>query len=187
MVSLREIPREKLDEIRRFLIQKKDKHVTREQLAEEVKKRFGIELKPDQVSRLLMPRSKKVSLPEDVLKMIEEEYGDVREGLKNLMRIARMTLKPPPEYYRKALSQLHGRKLEWWEAVRELKEMGYDDPEKAIDYLVKNGYCWRTEDGKLEFSRHPRPPELMLLGFLGGISVGGGRKRAKSQGSQAYR
>jgi len=168
VTKIREIPRDKLKEIRRFIHQHRRK-LTAEQMAEEIKKRFGVELKPSQVHYLSRPEPRKVTLPEDVVKFLEEEFGGVGEGIKQVVALAKHMSTQAPEHLRKAVRSLAGELLTYDEACSRLRELGYSDPSAVIRELARLGFV-HNERGMLRFYRVRRPPEFALLQFLMGFS-----------------
>jgi hypothetical protein len=180
-VRLSEIPGEVRSEIRRFVRQMKGK-LTYAQMAEEVKKKWGYELTPSQLARLAEPEKIPRRLPRDVVEFLESEFGSVEEGIKQVVAVAKLMSKPPPKHLEMAVKRLGNQLLDFEEAVRLLREMGYDDPVAVIRELAREGFC-ANEGGKLRFYRYRRPPEFALLSFFGFLP-GRGRARAPSQQPQ---
>jgi hypothetical protein len=167
-VRLRDIPAEKLREIRRFVLQSKGK-LTYQQMAEEIKKRWGYELTPGQLYHL-SKEYKEVKLSKEVVDFLEREFGDVGEGLKQVLALARFMATPPPREYEKAVRSLAGQLLSYEEAVAKLRELGYRDPDKVLRELSREGFL-HNERGLLRFYRVRRPPEIAFLQFLEGYTL----------------
>jgi hypothetical protein len=178
MVRLRDIPPNVLDEIRRFVRQQKGKvPVTGggetpsgryvKNMVELVKEKWGYELSPGQIFALQRPKPKKVTLPGDVADWLEEEFGTVGAGVKQIAELAKQMKGKPPVNLRMAVSRLGGQLLDYEEAVRLLKEMGYEKPDETIRELARLGFL-SNEKGMLRFHRYKRPSELSLIRFLTG-------------------
>ena len=177
MVRLRDLDPRLLREIRRFVRQKRGKvPVTGggptpdggyvKNMVELVRERFGVELSPAQIYRLQRGGRRRVSLDEDVAEWLEDRFGSVSEGLRRVERLLRQMAGEPPAKYRHAVAQLGGRTLDYEEAVHELRELGYENPDEVIRELFRLGFG-RNAGGRLQFFRHRRPPELELLAFFG--------------------
>jgi hypothetical protein len=175
MVKLREIPPEKLKEIRRFVIQKRGKiPVTGggptptgeyvKNMIEIIREKWGVELSPAQIFSM-QRRPKKVSLPGEVVDWLEEEFGDAREGLKRMVKVMEQMAGKPPLQLKKAISSLGGRTLSYEEAVIELKTLGYENPDEILRELGRLGYL-TNERGMLRFYRYRRPPEFSIIKFF---------------------
>jgi len=165
MTSLRELSPSERSKLRHF-IRKYLRKLSAEQIAEKVKEEFGYEFKPSQIYRLARPEKKTVKIDRDVAEMLEEEFGSVSKGIKQLIGLARRSLPKPPPHLRKAIAQLGGRTLDYEEAIIELRAWGYENPDKVISELAKLGYV-RNIQGRLMFTRYRIPPELDLLAFFG--------------------
>ena len=167
MTSLRELSPSERSKLRHF-IRKYLRKLSAEQIAEKIKEEFGYEFKPSQIYRLAKPEKKTVKIDRDIADMLEEEFGSVSKGIKEVIKFARKALHKPPPHLRRAISQLGGRTLDYEEAVRELKAWGYENPDKILSELGKLGYL-RNEQGKLKFLRYRVPTELDLLQFFAGM------------------
>ena len=180
MTKLKDIPPDMLKEIERFVKQKKGKVPVSgggptpdggyvKNLVELVKEKFGVELSPAQIYRLQhRKRRKKVELDKDTVEWLEENFGSVNEGIRQVTKMLSFMVGKPPEKYRNAISQLGGRTLDYDEVVFELKQLGYENPDEVIRELFKMGYG-RNVNGKLRFFRYKQPPELELLRFFAGL------------------
>jgi hypothetical protein len=178
MVRLRDIPPDVLHEIRKFAIQNKGKiPVTGggktpdgryvKNMVELIREKWGVELSPGQIFALQRPKPKKVTLPGDVAGWLEEEFGTVGAGVKQVAELAKQMKGKPPVNLRMAVSRLGGQLLDYEEAVRLLKEMGYEKPDETIRELARLGFL-SNEKGMLRFHRYKRPSELSLIRFLTG-------------------
>ena len=105
MTSLRELSPSERSKLRHF-IRKYLRKLSAEQIAEKVKEEFGYEFKPSQIYRLARPEKKTVKIDRDVAEMLEEEFGSVSKGIKQLIGLARRSLPKPPPHLRKAIAQL---------------------------------------------------------------------------------
>jgi len=185
MVRLSDIPKEKLKKIERFVRQQKGKvpvtgggwgidpetgkKVYVKNLVELVEEKFGVRLSPAQIYALQRGRrKKKVVLEKDVAEWLEEKFGSVSKGIREVARIAEKIMAEPPPKYKHAVSQLGGRTLDYDEAVWELKQLGYENPDEVIRELFRLGFA-RNVQGKLAFYRYRVPPEFELLRFFAGM------------------
>lgn len=168
MTSLRELSSSERSKLRKF-IRKYLRKLSAEQIAEKIKKEFGYEFKTSQIYRLARPERKTVKIERDIADMLEDEFGSVSGGIKEVVKFAKRSLPKPPPHLRRAISQLGGRIMEYDDAVRELNVWGYEDPDKVIGELSKLGYL-RNENGKLHILRYRIPTELDLLQFFAGMS-----------------
>jgi len=94
MVRLKDIPKEKLEEIAEFVRKMKGKiPVTSKggkSLVDLVEEKFGYRLSPQQIYALQKGyRTYRIKLDVDTIIKIEEEFGDVSKGIKQLLKFYR--------------------------------------------------------------------------------------------------
>ena len=172
MVRLSEIPREKLEEIERFVRENKAKYPVvseGENLVDMVEREFGVRLSPQQIYRLQRGiHTVRVSVPVDVAEELERRYGSVGAGIKKVLGMAREMMEEPPARLRPAWEALRGRTLSYHDAVKAIADLGYEDPDRVIGELFRLGYGV-NERGRLRFLEARRPPELALLSMFGAV------------------
>ncbi len=166
---LREIPKNLLKEIRRFVLQNKKKYpVSPGIMGEEIRKRFCVELSKGMIYSLMKPRKKKVTLPEDVVEALEKRYGSVADGIREVINITRMFIVDPPARYRSIVEQLDGTCMDYDNLLREIRMLGYEEPYRAFSELFREGFIFRDGDSFC-VSRTPRRQEALLALRLAGL------------------
>lgn len=166
---LREVPKNLLKQIKRFVLQNKTKYpVSPGIMAEEIRKRFCVELSNNMIYRLMRPSKKKVLLPEDVVEALEKHYGSVGDGIKQVIRITRMFVVDPPDRYRRIVDQLDGVCMEHEVMLREIRMMGYEEPYRALQELFRDGFIYRDGE-KYCVTRTPRRQDVMLAMYFAGL------------------
>jgi len=132
MVKLSEIDPEKLEEIRKFIIENWGKYSLISKygktMSDVIEERFGIRLSPQQISRIRRNEvSIKITLPLDVAREIEAEFGSLSKGIKELFK-GYQGLIDMPDWLRK----IH----------KELLKMGkvkMDEFSKVVEPLLPEG------------------------------------------------
>ena len=169
-MRLSDIPKAKLERIKRYVQEQKGKIPVvseGESLVKKVKEEFGVELSPQQI--YLLQRgyiTKRVRIPEDLALELEKKYGSITAGIKKTLALAQQMEMPKiPATLRPVWEALKGKTLSYHDAVIKIADTGYPDPDGAIRELFRLGYGENIR-GKLRFLEHRKPPELSLLAFF---------------------
>lgn len=166
---LREIPKHLLKEIKRFVLQNRDKYpVSPGIMGEEIKKRFCVELSKGMIYRLMRPEKKRVTLPEDVVEALEKRYGSVADGIKEVIKLTRLFVVEPPKKYKRIVDQLDGMCFSYDNILREIRMLGYEEPQRAFSELFQKGFIYREGDSFC-VSRTPRRQDSLLALYLAGL------------------
>jgi len=177
-MRLSDIPEEKLEEIRKFIQENvKNYPVTSspggiqsaKTLTELIKERFGVELSPSQVYELKRGyKTVRVKLTVDTIKQLEEEYGSVEKGLKDLARTAENLkvsayLKPAL----KALVDLTDKQgsVSYTEAIKTIADLKYSDPDNVLKELFRQGFGTNV-GGKYKFTLVAVPWYVKFMGMM---------------------
>jgi len=187
LVRLSDIPPGKLREIERFVREMRGKAPVTgggwdartgryvKNLVEMVEERFGVRLSPQQIYALQRGsyRGRRVSIPEDLAAALERRFGDVRVGLKTLLKVTEEMVRPPSPELERVVDALAGQLPRASYTMQELAErirgLGYPDPYRVVGDLFREGLAqWRGE--KVVVRRFRLPPEVRLASFFAEIA-----------------
>jgi len=172
-MKLSEIPKPKLEEIRRFIEENPRLPITSKYtdktLQKEIERRFGYKLSPAQISRIKRGAVKlsNVVIPVDQARELEKQYGSLTVGVKKAISKLIAEIPKVPEPYNRAYQELRGRTYEYGELIGKLREMGYENPAEVLKVFSGEGVMmWEGKD-KIKILNKRRLTDLELFGFLG--------------------
>jgi len=173
-MRLSDIPEEKLEAIRKFALEHKDKVAVTSKdpnyktLPDLIEEKFGVRLSHQQVYTILKgERRYSVRLDVDVIRELEERFGSVSKGLRKMLKFYKA--QKLPDHLKRAHRILleHGKDgLTGEEVSKVLEENGLTWEE--FQELAKRGYIIRWKDGKYYVYEFRRDPLLEFAFGLGG-------------------
>jgi len=169
-MRLRDIPKDKLEKIEKFVKEKRGKVPVvsdAENLVDLIEKKCGVRLSPQQVYRLQRGgRVYRVALPEDAAATLKRRFGGVAEGLRKLVSeyvrsIGREMPAELVEAHEKLLAAAKNGKIK----IRDVPECLGVPEEKAweiVRELSKRNLVFRDDDCYVVYET-PHDPMLALL------------------------
>jgi hypothetical protein len=163
MVRLADIPKETLEQIQRFVQENKRKYPVTSSpkddgsriktLVDIVEEKFGYRLSPSQIYALQKGyKVYRVKLDVDVIRELEERFGSVSKGLRQMLKFYKSQQIPPhlkepykvllqkgeltPAEVEEVLLPFVKESREAWKIIAELSRLGYVTRDKNGNYIV---------------------------------------------------